>query len=231
MIHFAPVITIDGLSGAGKGSVGLLLAQRLGWHFLDSGAFYRLLALEATQRNIQLEDKIQLAQLASHIQPDFEVALAPTLRLIIRWKGKEVTSEIRQEECAIQASKISSYPEVRAALLEPQRSFRKAPGLVADGRDMGSIVFPDAFCKFFLTASAEVRAQRRYLQLKQQGNYASLSELKSIILQRDKQDQARPIAPLKIEPDACIIDTTHLSIQQVVATIEEKLSILKHNKI
>jgi cytidylate kinase len=223
-LNSIPVITLDGLSGAGKGSVGLRLAQRLGWHFLDSGLFYRLLAFVAEKQAISFEDSTQLACLAEHIKPRFRVVTEPVLSLSVIWDNHDVTPLLRTEQCGAQASKLSIYPAVRAALLKAQRDFQTPPGLIADGRDMGTIVFPDAVCKFFLTASVDIRAHRRYLQLKQQGNYASLSKLKSIILHRDNRDQSRSVAAAQPAPDAHVIDTTDLSIESVLSKIERLLS-------
>lgn len=224
MSPLTPVITLDGLSGAGKGTIGLMLADRLGWHFLDSGIFYRLLAFAADKEAVPLNDPQALSALALHINPQFTILTEPTLSLSVIWQGEVITPQLRTETCGANASKISVYPSVRTALLAAQRDFQQPPGLIADGRDMGSIVFPNANCKFFLTASLDIRAYRRYLQLKQQGNYASLSELKSIILRRDKRDQGRSVAAAKAAEDACIIDTTDLSIESVLSMIEQVLS-------
>lgn len=219
-----PIITLDGPSGAGKGKIGLTLAQLLGWHFLDSGVFYRLLAFEAKERNITLDNAAMLADLALTIQPVFSIEKQPSLRLNVFWKDINITQKLRTEACALNAAKVSIYPGVRQALLQRQRNFKKQPGLIADGRDMGTNVFPEANYKFFLTASSEIRAQRRYLQLKRQGKYVNLNEIHSTILQRDELDQTRSIAKLKARPEADVIDTSDLSITQVVSIIYQKLS-------
>lgn len=213
-----PVITLDGPTGSGKGTVGQLLAKHLGWHFLDSGALYRLTALAAMQGNIDLNDETKLAALASGLDVQFNVTLAgKTGRICLQ--GMDVTDAIRTEQCGEAASKISVFLAVRAALLERQRTFRQAPGLLADGRDMGTVVFPDASLKVFITASAKERAQRRYKQLKEKGVHVNLAEVLDELLIRDKRDQDRSIAPLKPADDALILDTTDMSIEQVVNKI------------
>lgn len=213
-----PVITLDGPTGSGKGTVGQLLAKHLGWHFLDSGALYRLTALAAMQGNIDLNDKAKLASLASCLDVQFNVTLqGMTGRICLH--SLDVTDAIRTEQCGEAASKISVFQAVRAALLERQRAFRQVPGLVADGRDMGTLVFPDASLKVFISASAEERAQRRYKQLKAKGVHVNLAEVLDELLIRDKRDQDRSIAPLKPADDALILDTTDTSIEQVVNKI------------
>ena len=213
-----PVITIDGPSGSGKGTVSQLIAQRLGWHFLDSGALYRLTALAAQQHGLDLANEASLAILASHLDVQF-IANAQGAAARILLEGVDVTDTIRTEQCGEAASKISVFPSVRAALLERQRAFRLAPGLVADGRDMGSIVFPDAFLKVFLTASAKERAQRRYKQLKAKGLNVNLATVLEELLVRDQRDKDRSVAPLKPTQDAIVLDTTGLSVKQVVDEI------------
>lgn len=213
-----PLITLDGPTGSGKGTVGQLLAKHLGWHFLDSGALYRLTALAAMQGNIDLNDEAKLASLAGRLDVQFNVTLqGRTGRICLN--GLDVTDAIRTEQCGEAASKISVFLAVRAALLERQRAFRQAPGLVADGRDMGTVVFPDAPLKVFITASAKERAQRRYKQLKEKGVHVNLAEVLEELLIRDKRDQDRSIAPLKPADDALILDTTDMSIEQVVNKI------------
>lgn len=209
-----PVIAIDGPSASGKGTVAQLVAQQLGFHYLDSGALYRLLALAATRHGVALDDEAGLSRLAAGLNIRFEGE-----RVLL--DGAAVTEAIRTEECGNGASKIAAFPAVRAALLALQRAFRKAPGLVADGRDMGSVVFPDAGTKIFLTASAEVRAERRYKQLigKGMGDNISLFQILQDIRQRDERDSARSAAPLQKFDDASLLDTSSLNIDQAVAAV------------
>lgn len=205
----APVITIDGPSASGKGTVAAIVANRLGFHYLDSGSLYRLLALYATQQQIGWDDEDRLAELAKHLPVEFragEVWLA----------GHDVSADIRAEAIGIGASRVGALPAVRAALLQRQRDFRQPPGLLTDGRDMGSVVFPDATLKIFLTASADERAQRRYKQLIGKGESANLPQIKQDIIDRDARDAARAVAPLRQEPDALLLDTTALTIDQSV---------------
>lgn len=205
----APVITIDGPSASGKGTVAAIVANRLGFHYLDSGSLYRLLALYATQQQIGWDDEDRLAELAKHLPAEFragEVWLA----------GHDVSADIRAEAIGIGASRVGALPAVRAALLQRQRDFRQLPGLLTDGRDMGSVVFPDATLKVFLTASADERAQRRYKQLIGKGESANLPQIKQDIIDRDARDAARAVAPLRQEPDALLLDTTALTIDQSV---------------
>jgi 3-phosphoshikimate 1-carboxyvinyltransferase/cytidylate kinase len=204
-----PVIAIDGPSATGKGTVARLVARRLGFHFLDSGALYRLAALAALQVGANLDDEAAVAALARTLNIQFEGEE-------ILLNGERVTDAIRAEECGNAASRVAAYPDVRAALLERQRAFRRAPGLVADGRDMASVVFPDAVLKVFLTASPEERAERRYKQLMGKGIHASMPDLLRDILERDARDSARETAPLQQVCDARPLDTTSLSISQVV---------------
>jgi len=209
-----PVIAIDGPSASGKGTVAQLVAQQLGFHYLDSGALYRLLALAARLRGVALDDEAGLSCLAAGLDIRFE---GDSVLL----DGETVTEAIRTEECGNGASKIAAFPAVRAALLALQRAFRQAPGLVADGRDMGSVVFPDAGTKIFLTASAEVRAERRYKQLigKGMGDNVSLFQILQHIRQRDERDSARSAAPLQKFDDASLLDTSSLNIDQAVAAV------------
>ncbi len=204
-----PVIAIDGPSASGKGTVAQLVAQQLGYHYLDSGALYRLLALAAQQHGVAPDDEAALAGLAARMEIRFEGA-------DIWLGGAKVGDELRGEECASAASKVAALPAVRAALLDKQHAFRRAPGLVADGRDMASVVFPDAVLKVFLTASAEARAERRYKQLMEKGISANIAALLQDIQARDERDTQRSVAPLQQAPGASLLDTTALNIEQAV---------------
>lgn len=211
----APVVTVDGPSGAGKGTITQLLARRLGWHLLDSGALYRLTALSAMKSDVDFADEAELARVARALDVRFE----PTpddqpARVFLN--DQDVTGEIRTETCGNRASQVAVIPAVREALLQRQRDFRKAPGLVADGRDMGTVVFPQAEYKVFLTASAEERAERRYRQLLEQGESVKLADLIKEIEARDERDMNRSTAPLKAADDAQVVDTTGLSIEEVL---------------
>ena len=210
----APVITIDGPGGAGKGTISQLLAKELGFHFLDSGALYRVLALSVDNHGIDLDDEKALGVLAEHMDVQFK-ATDPESPAEIVLEGEVVTQAIRQEHVGQLASRVAATPVVRSALLARQRSFRENPGLVADGRDMGTVVFTDATLKVFLTASVKERAQRRYMQLKESGNDVSLPRLEEAICARDEQDTNRAIAPLKPAVDALMVDSTNLSIDEV----------------
>ena len=207
-----PVIAIDGPSASGKGTVAALVAHALGFHYLDSGALYRLTALAAQKHAIALDDEAALAQLARNLNVRFD-------RNEIWLDDERVSDELRTEIIGNGASKVAALPAVRSALLERQRAFRQAPGLVTDGRDMGSVVFPDAAVKIFLTASAEERAQRRYKQLMEKGFSANLTNLLEELRERDARDAARSIAPLKQGADATLLETTHLTIDQAVASV------------
>lgn len=216
--HKIPVITIDGASGTGKGVVTQRIAKKLGWKLLDSGVLYRVLAFAATKDHISFEDEPALQQEAEKLAVQFittEVGNFPRIYL----ENQDVTEAIRTEEIGNGASKVGALQGVRQALLSRQRAFRQAPGLVTDGRDMGTVVFPDADVKIFLTASPEERAARRLNQLKEIGIHGNLDALVMGLRERDKRDQERAIAPLKPAADAIIIDTDHLTIEQVVERI------------
>lgn len=213
-----PVITVDGPSGAGKGTISTLLAKQLKWHFLDSGAIYRVLAIASIHHQIASDDEEGLVPLASSLDVNFET-IGDQCRIIL--EGEDVTESIRTEEVGAVASQVASLPRVREALLRRQRAFKQEPGLVADGRDMGTVVFPQAEAKIFLTASAEERAQRRYKQLKEKGHDVSITRLLADIQARDERDKNRSVAPLVPAEDALVIDSTHLSISQVLEKITE----------
>lgn len=214
----SPVITLDGPSGSGKGTLAGLLANRLGWNLLDSGAIYRLLAYGAGKRGIDLADEAALVELAGRLDVEF-VPGQPGQEQVTLLDGEDVTRAIRTEQAGAGASKVAALPAVRAALLDRQRAFRAAPGLIADGRDMGTVVFPDAPLKIFLTASVEERARRRYLQLKEKGEAVNLAGLLDEIRARDERDTQRATAPLKPAEDALLLDSTELSIEQVLDRI------------
>jgi len=217
MNEVIPVITIDGPSGAGKGTAARLVAEQLGWHLLDSGAIYRVLAVAIQHHHISVEEEEPLIPIAAHLDVQFEVSEDGQSKVIL--EGEDVTHVIRTEEIGALASQVAAFPRVREALLRRQRAFKVAPGLVADGRDMGTVVFIDAPVKVFLTASAEERADRRFKQLKEKGVDVKIGRLLDDIRQRDERDQNRKVAPLVPAEGALVIDSTSLSIESVVEKI------------
>lgn len=212
MSHPVPVIAIDGPSASGKGTIAALVARRLGFHCLDSGSLYRLTALAAQRSGIGPDDEPALAALAAALPAEFKDG-----RILLA--GDDVTDAIRSEACSVGASKVAALPAVRGALLERQRAYRQAPGLVAEGRDMASVVFPDAVLKVFLTASAEARAERRYKQLIEKGMSANISSLLQDLRERDARDVARSAAPLQKCADAELLETTQLTVEQAVTAV------------
>ncbi|MEC5318605.1 (d)CMP kinase [Brenneria populi subsp. brevivirga] len=210
----APVITVDGPSGAGKGTLCKALAEALRWHLLDSGAIYRVLALAALHHQVDIQSEEALVPLASHLDVRF-ISDGGQLKVIL--EGEDVSNEIRTEDVGNTASQAAAFPRVREALLRRQRAFREAPGLIADGRDMGTVVFPDAPVKIFLDASAEERAQRRMLQLQEKGFSVNFERLLSEIKERDERDRNRPVAPLVPAADALVLDSTEMTIDEVIA--------------
>lgn len=212
----APVLAVDGPGGAGKGTLCRRVAEQLGWQLLDSGALYRLVAVAAADAGTALDDEPGLAALAR----DLPVRFAGERVLL---GGRDVSAEIRSEACGERASRVAALPAVRTALVGLQRSFRRPPGLVADGRDMGTVIFPDAELKVFLTASAEERAMRRYKQLKEKGFDVNLRDLSAEVAARDRRDAERAVAPLRPAPDAVVLDSTELSIDQVVEAVLDEL--------
>jgi len=211
-INTIPVIAIDGPSASGKGTVAQRVAKALDFHYLDSGALYRLVALKAMQSDADSTDEKILTDIAKNLNAVFEGAN-------ILLENHDVSDKIREEACGIAASKIATQQTVRAALMERQRAFRQLPGLVTDGRDMGSVIFPDAILKIFLTASAETRAQRRYNQLMEKGINANITDLLQDIQTRDNRDSQRSLAPLQQGADAKLLDTTSLNIEQAVGAV------------
>ncbi len=216
----APVLTIDGPSGAGKGTVSRAVAKKMGWNYLDSGSIYRSLAIAVLQKKCDIADVKSVVQIAKTMVLEFECGD----ELIVKLNGQDITSELPSQITANTASIVAAYPEVRAVLLQKQRDFQKAPGLVADGRDMGTVVFPSALKKAYLTASAEERGKRRYKQLLEKGINANLAEITKEIEIRDRRDQERSIAPLKKADDALYIDSSELPIEKV---IEEVLNLVR----
>lgn len=212
MTATVPVITIDGPGGAGKGTLCKAMAETLGWHLLDSGAIYRVLALAALHHHVDVESEEALVPLAAHLDVRF-VSTNGSLEVVLE---EDVSAEIRTQDVANTASKVAAFPRVREALLRRQRAFRELPGLIADGRDMGTVVFPDAQVKIFLDASAEERAHRRMLQLQEKGFSVNFDRLLAEIKERDDRDRNRTVAPLIPAADALVLDSTELNIEQVI---------------
>ncbi|MDW6003658.1 (d)CMP kinase [Vibrio mangrovi] len=226
MSSYTPVITVDGPSGAGKGTLCMCIAKALEFDLLDSGALYRVLALAAIHHGVDTESEDALVPLATHLDVEF-IAEGDLVRVIL--EGEDVSGELRKEETGMAASKVAAFPRVREALLRRQRAFVKETGLVADGRDMGTIVFPDAEVKIFLDASSEERAKRRYKQLQLKGLDVKFDDLLSEIRERDERDRNRPVAPLRPADDALVLDSTSMTIEQVLEKslqyIESKLAV------
>lgn len=222
MSTYHPVCTIDGPSGSGKGTIASLVAQHFGWHLLDSGAIYRVVAKAISDRGIALDDIDTIVACARTLELEFKVSKNYSVDVMLG--SEDVSTAIRQENISQLASKVAAINPVREALVARQRDFRQAPGLVADGRDMGTIIFPDASFKFFLFASAEERAKRRLKQLKLQGNDVTLSELLKGIIERDERDSNRATAPLKPASDAISIDTTGMTIDEVKTMVIQKVN-------
>nr|WP_113867045.1 (d)CMP kinase [Brenneria salicis]NMN91380.1 cytidylate kinase [Brenneria salicis ATCC 15712 = DSM 30166]RBP61780.1 cytidylate kinase [Brenneria salicis ATCC 15712 = DSM 30166]RLM30474.1 cytidylate kinase [Brenneria salicis ATCC 15712 = DSM 30166] len=210
----APVITVDGPSGAGKGTLCKALAEALQWNLLDSGAIYRVLASAALHHHVDIQSEEALVPLASHLDVRF---MAENGQLKVILEGEDVSNEIRTETVGNTASQAAALPRVREALLRRQRAFREAPGLIADGRDMGTVVFPDAPVKIFLDASAQERAQRRMLQLQEKGFSVNFERLLSEIRERDDRDRNRAVAPLVPAANALVLDSTEMTIDEVIA--------------
>lgn len=224
MSSHTPVVTVDGPSGAGKGTLCMLLATKLGFQLLDSGAIYRVLALAAIHHGVDLESEDALVPLATHLDVQF-IAEGDLVKVIL--EGEDVSGELRKEETGMAASKVAAQPRVREALLRRQRAFAEGSGLIADGRDMGTVVFPQAEAKIFLDASAEERANRRLKQLQGKGLDVKFDDLLREIQERDDRDRNRPVAPLRPAEDALLLDSTTMSIDEVVEKalqyIESKL--------
>jgi cytidylate kinase len=215
-----PVLTIDGPSGAGKGTISRIVAKKLGWNYLDSGSIYRSLAIALLQQGVDLADEAAIVKVAETMDLAFECGD----ELLVKLNGADITAQLGLETTGNTASIIAVLPEVRRVLLQKQQNFRQSPGLVADGRDMGTVVFPDATSKVFLTASAEERARRRYKQLKEKGIDANLSSLTLDIEERDRRDSERATAPLAMAENALYIDSSSMSI---TAVIEEVLNLIR----
>lgn len=213
-----PVITIDGPSGSGKGTIAQMLAKELKWHFLDSGMLYRAVGWAALKQKINVTDHLALQRLVNDLNLHMTIAeIGDEAKILV--DQQDITDDIRSEACSQMASVTSAIPLVRAALLERQRQFRQAPGLVTDGRDMGTVVFPDALIKFYLTASVEERANRRYSQLKRKGKHVSLPDILRELRVRDERDENRAIAPAKPADDVILVDTTSLDVNDAFQTV------------
>ncbi|HIG64822.1 MAG TPA: (d)CMP kinase [Methyloprofundus sp.] len=207
-----PVLTIDGPSGAGKGTVSRAVAKKLGWHYLDSGSIYRSLAISALDKQVDLLDEAAVAEVAKNMQLAFEC----DDELVVKLDGIDITARLPTEETGASASKVAAYPAVRKVLLQKQKDFRQLPGLVADGRDMGTVVFSDADFKVYLTASAKERGDRRFKQLKEKGIDANLDKITQEIMLRDRRDSERKTAPLMPAEDAFYLDSSDISIAEVI---------------
>ncbi|MEN9706140.1 MAG: cytidylate kinase [Pseudomonadota bacterium] len=216
MTPVVPVLAVDGPSGSGKGTVCRLVAGRLGWHLLDSGALYRIVALGGRRNGLPTDDVEGHAVLARQLDVRFGSRPDGSEQVLFGPHGEDITAGIRTEEAGMGASRVAAWPQVREALLQRQRDFARPPGLVADGRDMGTVVFPGAGLKIFLTASAEERARRRHNQLKEKGYEGSLADLSREIAERDARDASRPVSPLKAADDAIVVDSTPMGITAVV---------------
>lgn len=220
------VIAIDGPSGSGKGTLSQLLAKKIGFHLLDSGALYRLVALAALKQEINIQDEQHVEQVAAQLDVRFDITDESTRILL---NDEDVTNAIRSEIISMNASVVAAYSGVREALLKRQRDFRQLPGLVADGRDMGTTVFPDADIKIFLTASAEARAQRRYKQLVEKGERVDMNALIKDIQERDERDSKRTVSPLKPAADAILLDSTQMTIEEVLEAMLSLVKAAKHS--
>lgn len=218
-----PVITIDGPSGVGKGTVSFLLAQLMDWHLLESGTLYRALALAAKQRGVDVNDEAALSYIASYLDVAFK-APKKGERARVLLEGQNCTDIICTEDVGTQASQVSKFDQVRQALLQRQRDFRQMPGLIAEGRDMGTVVFPDATLRFFMIASVHERAKRRFKQLKEKGINVTMECLKQEIAERDERDQNRSVAPLQPADDAIMIDTSGLSVEEVMMRVKTEIN-------
>lgn len=210
-----PVLTIDGPSGAGKGTVSRAVAKQLGWHYLDSGSIYRSLAIAVLKAGVELQDIAAIVAVAKEMLLEFDCGEELTVRL----DGEDITPQLGTETTGNTASVVAAYPEVRAVLLQKQKDFQRLPGLVADGRDMGTVVFPEAEYKVYLTASAEERAKRRHKQLIEKGIDANLAQITSEIEERDRRDQERKTAPLAMADDALFIDSSEMTIEEVISAV------------
>ena len=211
------IITIDGPSGSGKGTISRLLADRLGFHYLDSGALYRVLSIAATRRKVDTENRAELSLIAQHMDVMFKTSAQGNFEVLL--EGENVTSDLRMETTGARASKLAAYPEVRDALMKRQRLFARGDGLVADGRDMGTVVFPAADLKIYLTASIDERAKRRYKELIEKGEDVSLRALEEQVRARDERDMNREVSPLVAAEDAIEIDTSDMSAKEVLETV------------